>query len=255
MKSNTESSDLISTLQIFCNTNTHLSNSPPRSGTLTPPFYSSAAVPFRWEELPGKPREPTTITTTTPSTPSDTQMDITPKCLELPPRLLALDYPNVSKLNSPTTVLDGPYIGKTRFQTSSFRIIRKECYGSFRRSFSPEKEEEMSSALVVSGRKGRDKGLLGSSWRWGRGKREIVGGHSYVFPNSSIDKELQDEDEDEDKDEEDMSCKSDVKITRVRQSGSVSSYTRSRFWASIYGSLKQVVPWKSRKQKKDGFII
>ncbi|KAJ6679843.1 DUF688 FAMILY PROTEIN [Salix purpurea] len=40
--------------------------SPERSGTLTPPLHSSASVPFRWEEEPGKPREhcPTLISRT-----------------------------------------------------------------------------------------------------------------------------------------------------------------------------------------------
>ncbi|GFY93507.1 hypothetical protein Acr_08g0019030 [Actinidia rufa] len=59
--------------------------SPERSGTLTPPLYTSASVPFRWEEEPGKPRPgtallllPTTTTTTT-------------KGLELPPRLQSMD--------------------------------------------------------------------------------------------------------------------------------------------------------------------
>ncbi|XP_065860163.1 uncharacterized protein At4g00950 isoform X2 [Euphorbia lathyris] len=208
-------------LQLFCNTNTHaLINSPPRSGTLTPPFYSSAAVPFRWEEEPGKPRGGGSTSFNALSNP---QIDFTPKSLELPPRLLLLDHGNGSKLNSPTTVLDGPYMVKPRFQSSSFRIIRKECYGSFgRRSYSPEREE--LSALVVS-RRFKDRSFLGS-WRWGRGnKREIVG-PSYVFPNSSIDKELEDSNPEE---EEEISCNINVKLTRIRPSGSVSSYTRLVF--------------------------
>ncbi|KAE8698023.1 auxin response factor 9-like [Hibiscus syriacus] len=99
--------------------------SPERSGTLTPPFYVSAAsVPFRWEEEPGKPKPCTTLATfsSTPNEPAQ-------KCLELPPRLL-LDA-KVTKLSSPTTVLEGPYMGRARFQSSSFRM-GGECYGSFR---------------------------------------------------------------------------------------------------------------------------
>ncbi|XP_002523324.2 uncharacterized protein At4g00950 [Ricinus communis] len=214
--------------------------SPQRSGMLTPPLYSSAAVPFRWEEEPGKPRECSgAITTPT---------DLSPKCLELPPRLLL--EANVSKLPSPTTVLDGPYTGRSsRFQSSSFRMIRRECYGSFR-TCSPERDQ--FTALVLSKRGIKDRGFLGS-WRWGRrgfkGKREVAGA-SYVFPSSSMDREVEDGNEEE----KEISSKN-VTITRIRRSGSFSTSSRSHFWATIYEGLKQVVPWRSRKLKKDGFFI
>ncbi|KAF2315199.1 hypothetical protein GH714_038405 [Hevea brasiliensis] len=210
--------------------------SPQRSGTLTPPLYASASVPFRWEEEPGKPRICTALSN---------PIDSSPKCLELPPRLL-LDA-NVSKLASPTTVLEGPYLGKQRFRSSSFRIIRRECYGSFRRSSTPERGQ--LSTMVLSNRGLKDR-LLGS-WSWGRtafrGKREVAGA-SYVFP-SSTDREVDGSNE-----EEERSSKN-VKITRIRRSGSFSTHARSHFWATIYEGLKQVVPWRNRKLKKDGFVI
>jgi hypothetical protein len=90
------------------------------SSMLTPPLHSSAFVPFCWEEEPGKPRPYTALATVT---------DVfATKCLELPPRLLS-----DTKLPSPTTVLESPYVSKSKFQSSSFRI-RRECYGSFSRS-------------------------------------------------------------------------------------------------------------------------
>ncbi|KAJ9188161.1 hypothetical protein P3X46_003550 [Hevea brasiliensis] len=211
--------------------------SPQRSGMLTPPLYASASVPFRWEEEPGKPSG---------CTPLSNPIDFSPKCLELPPRLL-LDA-NVNKLLSPTTVMKGPYMGKQRFQSSSFRMIRRECYGSFRRSCSPERGQ--LSTMVLSKRRLKDRGLLGS-WRWGRraftGKRE-VGGASYVFP-SFMDRDV------EDSNKEDEGSNKNAKITRIRRSGSCSTRTRSRFWGTIYEGLKQVIPWRSKKLKKDGFVI
>ncbi|KAL4368050.1 hypothetical protein GQ457_05G000940 [Hibiscus cannabinus] len=132
-----ESEKESSRLPLFSSLHAHMV-SPERSGTLTPPLRSSASVsvPFLWEEEPGKPKACTTVTPF-----SD---DFAGKCLELPPRLLLLQEANKNnnnnKLCSPNTVLDGPYMGRARFQSSSFRMVRSERYGSFRAaaSFSPE---------------------------------------------------------------------------------------------------------------------
>ncbi|KAJ6343970.1 hypothetical protein OIU76_005667 [Salix suchowensis] len=219
--------------------------SPERSGTLTPPLHSSASVPFRWEEEPGKPREycPTLISR---------PIDFPQKCLELPPRLL------IDTLPSPTTVLEGPYSGRSsRFHSSSFRIIRsRECYGSFRRSCSPERGQ--LGTVVLSKRRVKERGgFLGS---WSRGRKGLkndnrdAGGGSYVFPSSG-DREAADQRSNE---EEEMISSSDkVKMTRMRRSGSFAavSNARSQFWASIYEGLKTVVGWRSKKLKKDhGFV-
>ncbi|XP_044492614.1 uncharacterized protein At4g00950-like [Mangifera indica] len=196
--------------------------SPERPGMITPPLYSSASVPFRWEEEPGKPKTCTTLTTYS-----------NPKCLELPPRLLLMEP-------SPTTVLDGPYMGRSKIQTYSFRLNTSECYGSFRRnSFSPERDQH--GAIVISKKGQKEKGFLGS-WRK-KGKRD-VGGGSYVFP-SSVDRESDCSREDEGRN-----------VTGIRRTGSFSTLSarRSNFWATICGGLKQVVPWKSRKVKKDRLL-
>jgi hypothetical protein len=176
------------------------------SGMLTPPLHSSASVPFRWEEEPGKPRPCTALATVT---------DVfATKCLELPPRLLTTSD---TRLPSPTTVLEGPYVGRSKFQSSSFRISR-ECYGSF----SHERAQLGAPASAPSKR-----GWLGS---WGRrafkSKKE-VGGCSHVFP-SSVDKES-------DCGSAGESNSKKGKMTRIRRAGSLSSlsHARSHFWVSF----------------------
>ncbi|KAJ1378684.1 hypothetical protein SESBI_47581 [Sesbania bispinosa] len=87
-------------------------HSPERSGMVTPPLHTSASVPFGWEEEPGKPRPCTALVSFS---------NPTPKCLELPPRLLT--DANLTKQPSPTTVLEGPYMGSRR--------MNEDFYGSF----------------------------------------------------------------------------------------------------------------------------
>lgn len=206
--------------------------SPERSGMLTPPLHASASVPFRWEEEPGKPKPCTALTTSS---------DFSPKCLELPPRLLT--DAKSTKLPSPTTVLEGPYTGRNRFQSSSFRM-GSECYGSFRAgSCSPEMVK--LGTMVLRKRGYKEKGILGSWRRRVFKARREVGGNSYVFPSSG-DRESESSREGEE------SSTTSVKITRIRRVGSFStlSHSKSHFWASIREGLKQVVPW-SRREKKD----
>lgn len=176
---------------------------------LTPPFQTSLSVPFRWEEQPGKPRPCTALATLS------NLSDLGPKCLELPPRLLL-----ETKLASPTTVLDDPYVGRPRFQSSSFRMS-SECYGSF----SPEKGP--LGAMVLSKRGFKVKGWFGS---WPRrvflkGKKEVSRG-SYVFP-SSVDRESENGGG--------VGERAEVKMTRTKRGGSFSSLTNSKshFWVSF----------------------
>nr|XP_008376149.2 uncharacterized protein At4g00950 [Malus domestica] len=181
------------------------------SGTLTPPLHTSVSVPFRWEEQPGKPR-PCTALATVPN-----PTDFSRKCLELPPRLLL-----EAKLLSPTTVLEDPYVGRSKFQSSSFRM---ECYGGF----SPERGGELG-ALVLR-RKGKERGWFDS---WGRrvlkGKRE-VGGAGYVFP-SSVDGES---DGGGSVGGESGKLKTKKKMTGITTVGSISSLSHAKphFWATL----------------------
>lgn len=87
------------------------SSSPP-----PPPPQTTVSVPFKWEEAPGKPRH-----CHTESEPENSVV----KTLELPPRLLFLDGP------SPTTVLDGPYVGRAMSFTSSYRTPRANWNSNF----------------------------------------------------------------------------------------------------------------------------
>lgn len=170
--------------------------SPEHPGMLTPPLHTSVSVPFRWEEQPGKPRPCTAL--------SIIPFDLTPKCLELPPRLL---FDNLEP--SPTTVLEGPYVDRPKFQSSSFRF-GGECYGS---SLSPEKGQLGKMILSKRGVRGiKERGWFAS---WGnrilKCKKEVNGG-SYVFPSSSVDRE---------------------------SSFSNLSYSRSHFWVcfTVYSSF------------------
>jgi hypothetical protein len=214
-------------------------NSPERSGMLTPPLHAAATIPFRWEDEPGKPKPCTALVHFTDL---NNGGDFAPKSLELPPRLLI--EANLSKLPSPSTVLDGPFVSKSsRFQSLSFRMVGGSGW-SFRENpcLSPER--------------GKEKKLFGS---WKRIRSPLMGNHgnkgeigrSYVFPDreSTVD---------DDGYFSEVYVKKKKNSTRIKRVGSFSvlSDSKSHFWENIYHGLKHViVPWRGRKQKKDGFII
>lgn len=197
-------------------------HSPERSGMKTPPLFTSASVPFGWEEEPGKPRPCTALVTFS---------NPTPKCLELPPRLLLDSNNNISKLSSPTTVLEGPYpyVSSNTCHSPSFRIMSEECY-----------EKGQLGSMVL---REKEKGWFGS-WREKSLKREASGG-SYVFP-SSVDKD----------------CVGNIGDTHKKmrsmrkrnRSGSFSNpfhdKSSSSAWTRIYEGMKRVVSQRSKKLKK-----
>ncbi|XP_071932785.1 uncharacterized protein At4g00950-like [Coffea arabica] len=216
--------------------------SPEHSGMLTPPLYTSASVPFRWEEEPGKPRPCTALITLPTSTTTES-----PRCLDLPPRLF-LEPSKITKTPSPTTVLEGPYVlGRPKFTSSSFRFFR-ERQGSFDSSSSKSPERGQLSSMVLGKKLHKGRGLFGS-WRqktpkFRSGKREAGGSCSFVHPSSvSVDGA--------DTGSDDGNIPR-VKIGRIRRNGSFSSLSqaKSQFWAAVYEGFKQVLPWKSRKSKK-----
>lgn len=86
-----------------------------------PPPKTTISVPFKWEEAPGKPRH------------YHTQSEPRTTTLELPPRLLFLEANNnnIDVVPSPTTVLDGPYVGRAMSFTSSYRTPRASWNSSF----------------------------------------------------------------------------------------------------------------------------
>ena len=100
---------------------------PPEAPT-PPPRTTTVSVPFQWEEAPGKPRP--CHTRSEPNKGSDVA-----RTLELPPRLLFLETKVSNSMPSPTTVLDGPYVGRATSFTSSFRTPKeswKDNFGSSR---------------------------------------------------------------------------------------------------------------------------
>ncbi|CAI8605724.1 unnamed protein product [Vicia faba] len=172
----------------------------PSDAPTPPPRTTAISVPFKWEEAPGKPKpRPCDIGSEVKE--RDTNVA---RALELPPRLLLSLESNINA-PSPTTVLEGPYVGRAVSFTTSYRDNNKESVS------------------------------FGSS-RWGVMKKNnrVDGEGSFDFSSWSV--------EGGDK----------VKITRVRRRGSFSSFSHgsSHFLASIYGSFKQVVPWRRKQEKQ-----
>ncbi|KHN16425.1 Hypothetical protein glysoja_033829 [Glycine soja] len=123
---------------------------------LLQPQHTLASVPFRWEQVPGKPRPSTALV------PFSNPPDLLPKCLELPPRLL---------IPSPATVFK---VSSNRFRSPSFRMSAN-CYGS---------DTKVLGAMVLT--KANDYAWFGS-WRkkaFKLNKREVTGA-SHVFPSST----------------------------------------------------------------------
>ncbi|KAH9622670.1 hypothetical protein KSS87_015599 [Heliosperma pusillum] len=200
------------------------------SGALTP-LHTLASVPFSWEKEPGKPLPCLTL-----ALPSSHHNAI--KCLELPPRLLSEN--KMTKIPSPRTVLEGPYIGRSSLQSSSFRFLRKKRKSfdgelSFSGSVGNSPERGLLGTLVIesnSNSNKKDKGFFGSWRRKGgvnyKGKSEVHGG-SFVFPSIS--------------DDVTASC-CDAGDNQLVQA-------KTHFWATIYGTFKQVIPRRSTRCKKD----
>ncbi|RDX94284.1 hypothetical protein CR513_23350, partial [Mucuna pruriens] len=196
-------------------------HSPERSGMQTPPLFTSASVPFGWEEEPGKPRPCTALVTFS---------NPTPKCLELPPRLLLDSQLNNNKLSSPTTVLEGPcpypYVASTSCHSPSFRIS-EDCYDSF------GAERGQLGSMVLNpgvGIREKETGWFGS-WREKTLKREASGG-SHVFPSSL------------DKDPDCVILGTHKKVRNMRKrnlSGSFSNsfHAKSTVWTTMYERLKR----------------
>ncbi|RDX74197.1 hypothetical protein CR513_46082, partial [Mucuna pruriens] len=89
-----------------------------------PPPQTTISVPFEWEEAPGKPRHCHT----------QSEPENCARTLELPPRLLFLLETNkVSDVDgpSPTTVLDGPYVGRAMSFTTSYRTPKGNWNSNF----------------------------------------------------------------------------------------------------------------------------
>ncbi|KAL2339604.1 hypothetical protein Fmac_007544 [Flemingia macrophylla] len=90
----------------------------------TPPPETPISVPFKWEEAPGKPRHC--------HRESEPDKSSTVKTLDLPPRMLfLLETKNLDGPSSPTTVFDGPYVGRAVSFTTSYRTPRDHWNSNF----------------------------------------------------------------------------------------------------------------------------
>ncbi|XP_047319343.1 uncharacterized protein LOC124922668 [Impatiens glandulifera] len=139
-----------------------ISQSPDNSGTRTPPINTTASVPFRWEQEPGKPH-PCTALITFPITTHNKYLQ-----LQLPPRLLQLPAPADSKLTSPTTVLDqGPYMVEQ---------------GSFGRA-------QLGDMVLIKNR-GGGKGKTGFFRSWRMGKKKSNNGEKFDNDDDDDDNEI-----------------------------------------------------------------
>lgn len=96
---------------------------PPRHHMQTPPLRPSVSIPFHWEEAPGKPRAAAPPTPPPPPVKSKAA-----RCLDLPPGLMQ-EEAKITIMPSPTTVLDGPYVG---------RSLSLACTFSFRKGPGPK---------------------------------------------------------------------------------------------------------------------
>lgn len=206
------------------------------------PLHTLASIPFSWEEEPGKPRPCTDLI----PLPDSINFNEPKLYLEPPPRLYNY-YMESTKSSSPTTVLDGPYItSKPKF--SSFRFLRdRRRQGSFDSSASSETGQ--LSAFVL----GKKKVESRSWWRRNttvKGKSGCSGnrdtdGSSFVFPSST-----------DSTDCVSLSDECTMKMATLKRSGSFSglSQAKTHIWATIYEGFKQVIPWKSKKSKKETLI-
>lgn len=184
----------------------------------TPPINKLASIPFQWEEAPGKPRE---IFTTNPYPKPPYHKTPAARCLDLPPRLIN----NVK--TSPTTVLDGPFScsGQSSSGTPSYCMLKGYSSLSLVEEMRREgRDDEKKWDLKENGRLK----FGSSSWSWGSFKGSGMG-----YRSASV-----------------RSHKSAVKFSKVKRRSSFFriSQASSNLWAGVYGSLKQVAPWRWRHQ-------
>ncbi|KAI4319963.1 hypothetical protein MLD38_033494 [Melastoma candidum] len=205
---------------------------PEPPGLLTPPLHLGAAVPFQWEEAPGKPLP---CLSRSPHNPPAITGGAK-RCLDLPPGLLhnnqgaIMAVTNHVTVPSPTTVLEGPDPCPRKRLTSTW---------SFRRAGSRERMPFGSTRWA---------GLSFGYRVLSDERKDVRGGHNCGSGISLSEFFCCD-------------CEQDaggiddtkVKITRVRRRRSFLSLSprNSHIWASIYDGLKQVVPHSTRRAKAD----
>ncbi|XP_047960038.1 uncharacterized protein At4g00950-like [Salvia hispanica] len=188
------------------------------SGAATPPLHALASVPFKWEEQPGKPR-PCTDIILRPEPAAR-------RCLELPPC-------RITKMPSPTTVLDGPdNLGRPKF--SSFRLFREKQISFDSSSGGSSPQSYVTVGKKSSGRRLKMSSLFGRSLRVRSGGKEADEGSLGFSPSSFA------------------GFESHVEGKKI---ASFSRSSPTPLLATMYEGLKQAIPWKrTRKSKKEGSL-
>ncbi|KAK9075234.1 hypothetical protein SSX86_003555 [Deinandra increscens subsp. villosa] len=227
---------------------------------VTPPVNAlAAAVPFLWEEAPGKPR-PTAASDDPPKSKAV-------RSLDLPPRLAAFSPANngnnrhrdklgnnvaVEIIPSPTTVLGGPYEGvyasNIALESSEKMVVDNSNNKSDRNS----NKGKSSMPLRKLMRKDRSP-VKFRSWRWERdGFGDIDDGRSDRSPTVTFCSWRWDSFRDIGGGSDGGrggSFNSGCKIGKIARKNSFTfeNGSTSRFLANMYGTLKQAIPWRSRR--------
>ncbi|KAJ1689365.1 hypothetical protein LUZ63_013520 [Rhynchospora breviuscula] len=185
------------------------------SGLATPPpCRFPAAIPFLWEEEPGRPKKQSTLR-------KPTQKPRSARSLELPPRMMAEEFKmkaGKKNVTSPTSVLD-----------VSYSINRLRSFGRHY-SFNNGKERSQVDRREKNARKG------GAIWFHKEQTRDSNAASNSVIPSSSFNTSC--------RHEQGKVCT--VKITRLKRHRSlidVSVHATSHLLIGIYKSLRQVIPW------------
>ncbi|GAB2291130.1 hypothetical protein Dimus_025388 [Dionaea muscipula] len=204
---------------------------PPGSSMVSSPLHTAASVPFRWEEQPGKPRPCTVLSLPT------TGAAGTPKCLELPPRLLYSD----TNTASPTTVLTASTgSGRSIFQSYSFRFIRVKTTqdqdqdwplydGGISGENSSPRRRLLGAPLVVSSSSTSCRSQLISRDRSG-----LFGSLRRRAFSSRIERPDVLTWTEEDEEEETTGAKVKISMKRKRSLLGVSEAARPSFWVSVF---------------------
>ncbi|KAJ4730515.1 hypothetical protein LUZ62_019550 [Rhynchospora pubera] len=182
------------------------------SGLATPPpCRFPAAIPFLWEEEPGRPKKQSILS-------KPNQKPHSARSLELPPRMMGEEFrmkAGKKNVTSPTSVLD-----------VSYSISRLRSFGRHY-SFNNGKERSQVDRREKNARKG------GVIWFH---KEQTRDSNNSVISSSSFNTSCHRE--------QGKGCT--VKITRLKRHRSlidVSMHATSHLLIGIYKSLRQVIPW------------
>ncbi|KAL6533331.1 hypothetical protein OROMI_027443 [Orobanche minor] len=188
---------------------------------LTPPIHPLLSIPFRWEEVPGKPRAAAEVTPREP-TPRVVQSKVA-RCLELPPRLLRDDV-EITTMPSPATVLDGPYVG---------RSLSLACTFSFRKGVVVGRDDIGFGPVMTRGG-----GRFGSG-RWGGFKDEENVGRGNFDLSHTVGEVF--------KREKNVKIKRVGRRRKMRSLFNLNLSSMNSNLLDIYASFKKAILWRRRR--------